>query len=308
MKILIIGATGLIGRKLAQELASAGHEVTGLSRNPGLSGQRPGPGIILSYWDGKSPEVLKDILYNQNGIINLAGESIAGGLWTERRKKILVSSRVGVGNILSEVILGMENKPLFLIQGSASGYYGKWAESIPDENAPKGEGFLADLTSRWELSVSMLEAAGVRTVFIRTGVVLDKAGGMLKQLILPFKYYGGTTPGSGRQWVSWIHIEDQVRAICFLVANPGSHGPYNLVSPAPVTMMELVREISKATGRPAWMKIPGGILKLALGEMASETILSSQRILPFKLQNEGFIFKYPSADQAIQSLLSKSRK
>jgi uncharacterized protein (TIGR01777 family) len=305
MKILIIGATGFIGKKLAAELVLAGHLVTGLTRNPALAGNQPAPGFTLKHWDGISPGVLQGLLEYQDGIVNLAGESIGGWVWTKNRKKKLISSRVGTGNIISDAITGMQIKPAFLIQGSASGFYGSIAEAVADEDVPLGKGFLADLADRWEASVSMLERIGVRTVLIRTGVVLGKDGGIMTQLLLPFRFYCGTIPGSGKQWVSWIHEEDLVRAICFLIANPQSFGPYNLSSPAPARMREIIKEIARALKRPAWLKIPGLLLKIALGEMASETILASQKIYPAKLKGQGFSFKYMSIGQAIANLISK---
>lgn len=307
MKILIIGATGFIGRKLAEELASAGHEVTGLSRNPRVEGQQLQGGGLLSHWDGKSLATLKDHLKDKSGVVNLAGENIGSAIWTKSRKKKLSESRTGTGRLLSDAILMLENKPAFLVQASASGFYGYRTNEWADENSPKGDGFLAELTMLWESSVADLHPVGVRTVFIRTGIVLGKNGGIMKKLLLPFRFYAGTILGSGNQWVSWIHIDDLVRAIHFLIQNPQSSGPYNLVSPMPVTMAVLVKEIAKATGKPIWMKIPGWLLKTLLGEMATETVLASQRITPLKLQKEGFQFKYPSIDQAIDSLLANSR-
>lgn len=307
MRILIIGATGFIGRKLARELFSAGHEVTGLTRNPSIDGQHFHENMTLSLWDGKSIDGLKRLLEGKDAVVNLAGKSLASGIWTENRKKVLFSSRAGIGRILSEAIMHMENRPSCLIQGSATGYYGRLAEGTTDETAPKGPGFLADLADQWEASVSNLAGTGVRTILIRTGVVLGRDGGLMKKLLLPFNFYFGTILGSGNQWISWIHMEDQVRAINFLLNNPQSSGPYNLASPEPATMREMIAEIGKLTGKPAWFRIPGGLLKMVLGEMASETILASQRIYPAKLQNEGFSFKYPTIDLALVDLLSKPK-
>jgi uncharacterized protein (TIGR01777 family) len=175
-----------------------------------------------------------------------------------------------------------------------------------DEESGPGAGFLADLVSRWEAVVAPVIETGIRTVILRSGIVLGTSGGMMPKLLQPFRFYTGTVPGNGRQWISWIHIRDHVAAIRFLSESPAASGPYNLVTDAPVTMGDLVRKISEETGRPAWLKIPPILLKAGMGEMARETILASQRVRPAKLQEHGFAFRYPEIGGAIHDLLSPS--
>jgi uncharacterized protein len=305
MKILVIGATGFIGRHLFKELVSEGHHAVGISRNPEAARDILGMDSDIHQWDGISEPTLVKALEGVDGIANLAGESIAKGRWTKKRKMALLSSRAGTGKTLAAALLQMPARPSFLIQASATGYYGPQTTDPVDETAGPGTGFLSELNQQWESSVHTLKEAGMRVMYIRTGIVLGADGGLLKQLLLPFSFYAGTTLGSGRQYLSWIHLMDEVRAIMHLINNPESEGPYNLTSPKPMTMAALIHEIAEITGKPAWLKVPGFALRFSLGQMAEETVLASQQILPSRLLSEGFRFNFPEIGPALKDLLSK---
>ena len=305
MKILVIGATGFIGRHLFKELISEGHQVVGISRNPEAARKVLGQDAHIHQWDGFSEPVLVKALEGVDGIANLAGENIAKGPWTKKRKMALLSSRAGTGKILAAALFQMPARPSFLIQASATGYYGPQTAVPVDETEGPGRGFLSELNQQWESSVYTLKEAGMRVVYIRTGIVLGAGGGLLKQLLLPFRFYAGTIPGSGRQYLSWIHLTDEVRAIMHLINHPESAGPYNLTSPNPSTMAAMIHEIAQITGKPAWMKVPGFALRFSLGQMAEETVLASQQILPSRLLSEGFRFSFPEIRPALKDLLSK---
>jgi len=305
MKILIIGATGFIGRELVKELREKGHHPVGVSRNAIKAMQILGQETEILEWDGRSAAALAEKLACFEAIVNLAGENLASGRWTEKRKKLLTESRVKTGRLLAEAISPATSKPSVLIQGSAIGYYGTPVIDAADETAPAGTGFAADLTKAWESSVGPAEKMALRTIWIRTGLVLGKNGGLLEKMLLPFKFYSGTVIGSGQQWMSWIHMHDQVSAIRFLLENPNASGPYNLTAPEPVHMQAFIKTIGKVIGKPAWVNLPGWALKAALGEMAKETVLASQNIYPGKLLEEGFHFKFAQLEPAIRDLLKK---
>ncbi len=303
MHVLIIGATGFIGRELIKELLTGGHVPVAVSRNPGKAKEIFGGRITVLHWDGNSSQDLAGKLEGMDAIINLAGESIASGRWTEKRKKLIRDSRIRTGRILAEAVEQSSQQIQVFIQGSATGFYGTDVNTVTDETAPAEKGFLAELTKEWEESVETASKLAGRMIYIRTGLVLGKNGGLLEKMLLPFKFYNGTVLGSGRQWMPWIHIRDEVRAIRFLLENQQSSGPYNLSAPAPVMMKDFIVALAAVTGKPAWMKVPEWALKLVLGEMASETILASQNVYPGRLLEEGFRFEYEKLDKALIDLL-----
>jgi uncharacterized protein len=304
MRVLIIGATGFIGRELVKELQQSGHHLIAVSRNAWKAREILGSRIEILEWDGVSRTTMAVHLSGMDALINLAGESIASGRWNDRRKKLIIDSRIKTGHMLAEAIEMSTSKLSVLIQGSATGFYGTPVNGPANESGSAGTGFLADLTNEWESSVKALEHKIPRIVIIRTGLVLGKDGGLLEKTMLPFRFYSGTVIGSGRQWLSWIHIRDEVRAIRFLLENSNSSGPYNLTAPNPVRMKAFITCISEITGKPAWLKVPGFFLKAALGEMAEQTVLSSQNIYPGKLLKEGFRFEYPHLETALKNLLT----
>ena len=305
MKILIIGASGYIGKHLVDDLLSHQYQVVVSSRNPerakAVLGNRP----EYIEWDGKTAEQLSPHLNTIDGIVNLAGENI-GALkrWTPRWKKTLNDSRVQTGLALAKAMLESKKMPGILIQGSASGIYGTEANQPAGEMRELGTGFLAELTKYWERSVGVLEDKSVRLVYLRTGVVLGKSSAFLSRILLSFRFGMGVIPG-GKQWVSWIHINDVTASIKFLLENPKANGPFNLTAPDPITMRQLVKAIAQVKKLPAWITIPPFMLKLILGEMAKETILSSQDILPEALLDAGYSFKFSTIEDALTNILEK---
>jgi len=305
MNILIIGATGLIGRALVTELKTAGHKVIASSRNVEKARCILGDDTEIRQWDGRTLQDLLKILTGIDGIVNLAGENIASGYWTTKRKKKIADSRIGPGKLLTEAILQLNDKPAFLIQASGIGFYGTRVTTPAGENQGAGKGFIARLVVQWEESVSPLQTAGVRVAYLRSGVVLAKDGGMLDKILLPFRFYTGTILGSGKQIISWIALKDHVRATLHLIKNKKAQGPYNLVAPVPVTMQDFIRTTGKVIRKPVWFRIPGFLLKIILGQMASETILASQHILPGKLAQEGFSFRFENPEEALHDIFTE---
>ncbi|VAW33021.1 hypothetical protein MNBD_CHLOROFLEXI01-5252 [hydrothermal vent metagenome] len=308
MRLIITGGTGLIGSALANSLAKDGHEVIVLSRNPARYSFPAG--VRGEKWDGKTADNWGHLANGADAIVNLAGEPIAGsGLlpsrWTKERKQRIRQSRLDAGTAVCQAIAAAATKPKVLIQSSGVDYYGNVPnDQVIGEDAPNGSGFLADLTVDWEDSTAAAEEMGVRRVIIRSGIVLSMVSGALPITVLPFKFFAGGPLGNGQQWWPWIHLEDEVRAIRFLLEQETAVGPYNLCAPNPLQNKEFAKAIGRVMNRPAFMPAPAFALKLALGEIAA-IVLDGRRAVPQKLQNEGFTFNYPQANDALAELLNK---
>jgi uncharacterized protein len=305
MRILVIGATGFIGKELVKELASAGHQPEAVSRDASKARDIFGNACEIVEWDGLSPEILAEYIAHSEAIVNLAGANIGSRPWTRRRKKLLLDSRVSTGHLLTEAIRLSKSKPEVLVQASAIGYYGTPVEKPAGEDQPSGCGFLAGMAHEWESSVRGTVNFVNRIVIIRTGLVLGRNEGLMKKLLVPFHFYCGTVLGTGRQWMSWIHIRDEVRSIRFLLENKSCAGPFNLTAPDPVSMKFFIMSIGKIMDKPAWLRLPGIFLETVLGEMARETVLASQNIYPAKLLKEGFEFEYSNLSFALADLLTR---
>lgn len=293
MKILITGATGLVGRELIHRLLINGHEVLALARSPQNLPELPDKNIF-AWSDDQAPPAAA--IAGCDAIVHLAGEGIVDQRWSKSRKKRLWDSRItGTKNLISAVAtLEPEQRPKVLVSSSAIGYYAQG--NVPqNERSPLGKGFLADLCAAWESSANEAERLGVRTVLLRTGLVLGKHGGLLKKT-------GPIVLGDGQQWMSWIHIEDIVRFILFSIESAEVSGPYNLTAPTPVTNVAFTKNFARIAGFPFTISVPKIALKLALGEM-SQVVLASQRILPNRAIAAGFEFKYEKLDQALQNLI-----
>lgn len=303
MKIAITGATGYIGTGLAHHLQKEGHEVTALSRYPEVAISKLGEKIRVLKWQSSSLSELAKQLEGTEAIVNLAGENIASGMWTQNKKKSILESRIKSGSQIAKVIELMRTTPHTVVQASAVGYYGSRGDEILTEDSPPGSGFLADVVKKWEESIINVSTYGVKTIFIRTGVVFSMTGGALPKIVLPFRFYAGTVLGNGSQYVPWIHYEDEIRAISFLLMNKHASGAFNLTAPNPVTMFDISKVVSSVLRRPILFKIPDSILKIFLGRMAQETILTSQKVIPKKLTSLGFEFQYPDIVVALQNLL-----
>jgi hypothetical protein len=303
MRVIITGATGFIGRALCQELGRD-YEVIALSRNAESAQQSIGDAAKVVQWDARTPAGWDRDADGAHAIINLAGENLASGRWSQARKSRILQSRLDAVKAVVETVKRLHNKPKVVILASAIGYYGPRQDEQLDEASTPGEGFLANVCRQVEHSAEEFENLGVRCVVIRTGVVLGRGGGALPRLILPFRLYLGGHLGSGGQWFSWISLKDEVAAIRFLVENEHLRGVFNLTAPKPVTMKEFCQILGKVLNRPAWLNVPAFAARLALGEMADEMLLSGQRVLPTRLQAAGFKFRYPDLEKALSDILN----
>lgn len=304
MRMIITGGTGLIGEKLAARLASQGHEVFVLSRNPGAHQGLLPRGVQMAQWDGHSAKGWGNLVNGESAIINLAGENLSSGLWTPARKERILKSRTLAGKAVSEAVEKAHQKPQVVIQASAVGYYGSRADADIHEDHTPGSDFLSQVCIEWEAATLDVEKHGVRRAIIRTGVVLDRHSGALPKMALPFHFFVGGPLGSGKQWFPWIHIDDETSAIQFLLETSMAHGAFNLNAPYPLTNRGFSHELGKALHRPAVLPVPSFALRLLLGEMSS-VVLDGQKTLPARLQKHGFTFRYPEADAALADLFKK---
>jgi uncharacterized protein len=302
--VIISGATGFIGTMLVQKLVEKNYAVVVLSRNPKKAVAFRNSGVDVVAWDGKSAQGWGSHADGAYGIINLAGENIAAGRWTQKRKQAILESRLAAGRAITEAVEKAAQKPRAVIQASGVGYYGNRGDEVLDETSSAGSGFLSDVSLQWEKSTELVEALGVRRAIIRTGIVLGRNGGFLSRVLLPFRLFMGGYMGNGRQWLSWVHMADEVGAICFLLEKEDARGAFNLSSPHPLTAKDFFHELGRALGRPSWLPVPGLALHLALGEMADELILSGQRALPRKLLQAGYDFQFSAAREALLNILS----
>ena len=299
-RVLIAGGSGLVGRALAASLAAAGAEVVVLSRS--ASDPRPARGIRFVRGDGLTPVGWEAECEGARAIVNLTGENVGAGRWTKARKQLLVASRLEPTRALVEAIAGAAHRPGVLIQGSAVGYYGAHGDQALDEEAPAGRGFLPELALAWEEASRPVEALGVRRVVARTGLVLAREGGALAKMLPPFRLGLGGPLGSGRQWMSWIHLADQVAALRFLLEREDLAGAFNLAAPEPASNREFSRALAGALGRPCLARVPALALRLALGEM-SGILLTGQRVLPRRLLQAGYRFRFPAIGAALADLV-----
>lgn len=305
MRVIITGGTGLIGRALANSLAHDKHEVIVLSRNKNRTAGLAS-GVKVVEWDAKTAQGWGSLVDGAGAIVNLAGESIAGegfppSRWTPERKKRIRDSRISAGKAIVEAISAAKNKPAVLIQSSAVGYYGVHGDEEITESSPAGSDFLAGVAKEWEASTAAVDGMGIRRVIVRTGIVLSTKGGVLPQLSLPFKLFAGGPIGSGKQQMPWIHIDDEVAAIRYLMDTPTATGAFNLSAPEPLNNAALGRVMGRVMGRPAFIPTPGFVFKIAFGELAT-LLLDGQRAVPKRLLESGFSFKYADAESALRDL------
>ncbi len=301
MRVIITGGTGLIGRALAASLAADRAEVIVLSRNPDRATGLPAS-VRAVRWDGRTAAGWAELADGAEAIVNLAGESIARGLWTTARKQRIRDSRLNAGRAVVEAVEKTMHRPRVLVQSSGVGYYGPRGDEDVTEAASPGADFLACLAVEWEASTEPVEALGVRRTIIRTAGVLSTAGGLLPLLVLPFRFFVGGRLGDGRQWLPWIHIADQVGAIRFLIREDAAHGPFNLVSPNALTHAQFMRTVGQVMRRPVWVPLPAFAVRLLLGEMSS-ILLTGQKVTPRRLLDLGFTFRFRELDVALQDLL-----
>lgn len=301
MQIVITGATGLIGKPLCAALLADGHTIIALTRNPEQTRQAPAQ-VKLIRWDGHTPGDWSRYVDGADAVINLAGAGIADGRWNAARKQSILQSRVLAGQALTQAIQQAQQKPKVLIQASAVGYYGPSQDQIITEQAMPGNDFLASVCFAWEGSTAAVSKFGIRRPILRTGIVLSNAGGAFPKMALPFRLFAGGPVGRGKQWLPWIHIDDEIRAIQFLLNQADANGPFNLSAPYPVTNQEFGQLIGKVMGRPALIPTPAFALRTVFGEMAT-LLLDGQRAVPQHLQELGFTFRFSMAEAALENLL-----
>lgn len=302
-RVIITGGTGLLGRALARRLAASGREVVLLSRSAAAAASPLAlpPGCRLAVWDGRSADGWGELASGAAAIVNLAGESIAGGRWTATRKARIMASREQAAAAVVEAIALARTPPRVLVQASAIGYYGDRGDELLPESASSGNGFLAETARAWEAASLPAESYGVRRVVARTGIVLARDGGALPKMALPFRLGAGATLGSGRQWMSWIHLADESAALELLIDHPEARGAVNLSAPVPVTQTAFARVLAATLHRPLFARAPAFALRALLGEMA-ELVLASQRVVPRQLLELGFRFRCATVEAALAEL------
>lgn len=302
MKIILAGGTGFIGSALIEALLGRGDSVVLLTRDQAHAQQRWDGKVDARLWNGRDPGPWAMALDGADAVINLAGESVAGGRWTPERKLALIKSRVDSTRALIAAMAAAAEKPLVLVNASAVGYYGTSPQGDLAEDAPRGTDFLAALCGQWERDARDAEKLEVRVVTTRFGVVLGAGGGALAKMLPPFKLGLGGPLGSGRQPFPWIHVDDAAGAILFALDDAKLAGPVNAVAPDLKTNAEFTKALGRALRRPAFIPVPGFALKLALGEM-SGMLLGGQRAVPQKLLERGYKFRHPTLDGALAAAL-----
>ncbi len=295
MRVLVTGATGLIGSHLVPALKREGHQVVRL-------GRRPGAADFL--WDPLRGTLDARALEGVEAVVHLAGENI-GQRWTAQRRERIWRSRVEGARLLAEAIVAAPSPPRVFVSASAVGYYGDRGQEPLDESSGPGTGFLADLCRAWEEAAQGATRAGTRVVNTRFGVVLSGRGGALARLLPLFRLGLGATLGSGRQFMSWVALDDAVAGLLFALSRDDLSGPVNVTAPNPVTNAEFTRTLARVLGRPAFLRVPAFALRLAMGRMADEALLMGQRVLPAKLQAAGFQFRYPELEAALRHVLGR---
>jgi uncharacterized protein (TIGR01777 family) len=296
MKILIAGASGLVGSALSQRLQADGDEVTRLVRK--------GSGTGEIEWHPNQDEIDPADLNGFDAIINLAGENIAEGRWTDDKKRRIHDSRVNGTHLLAEAIVKLIPKPHVFLCASATGFYGDRGTEILDEQSESGGGFLAGVCREWERACDPAANANVRVVNLRFGPIIAKAGGMMAKMLTPFKMGVGGKVGSGKQFISWVAIDDAVGAMILALKDESIRGPLNVVSPNPVTNEEFTRTLGEALSRPTALTIPAFAARLTFGEMADEMLLVSQRVIPKRLSEAKYSFEYPTLRDAFNRYLA----
>ena len=303
-KILITGASGLIGKRLVNDFVLSGFEVTVLTRKAKKQVQTFDDSPKFVQWNCENNKEWKDVLEGQDIVINLAGANLVSKRWDHRFKKLIYSSRINCTKQLVDAISQCTNKPETLITASAVGIYGDRGEEILTESSDAGEDFLARVCYDWEFEAKKVRAYNVRFVALRIGLVLSADGGVLKNSLLPFQFFVGGKLGNGKQFFPWIHIDDLVSIVGHTIDNPLLDGPVNCASPGIVREQEFAKTLGQVLKRPAIFPVPRFMLRIVLGEI-SESILSSQNISVEKLIKAGFEFKYPELSSALNQILEK---
>jgi hypothetical protein len=304
MRIIVAGGSGFIGSEVIRKLLVSKHQVVLLSRNPSSVRLQQNDSLRIVQWDGKAIGDWSEFMNGADAVINLSGENIATKRWSQKQKACLINSRIEPTKAIIQSINKAEKKPRVLINASAVGYYGNHGAGDVTESQHYGDDFLSDLCLRWEHEAMEADKSGLRVVLLRIGIVLEPSGGALKKMLIPFKLFIGGPLGSGKQWFPWIHREDVINIILFSLENVSLSGAVNVASPAPVTMKEFASSLGRVMGKPSWIPVPSLVLKMGLGEM-SEMLLGGRRIIPKKLLDNGFVFRYPDLEKALRVLMNK---
>jgi uncharacterized protein (TIGR01777 family) len=295
VKVLVTGSTGLVGRALCSHLRERGDEVLRFVRRRAAAEDE----VQWDPTEGTADAAAFDV----DAVVHLAGENIGARRWSKGQMLKIRESRVAGTRLISEGVVRITRRPKVLVSASAIGFYGDRGDEVLDEDAPRGAGFLADVCADWELATDQAVRAGLRVVNPRIGMVLAEGGGALEKMLLPFKLGLGGRIGSGRQWMSWIHIEDLVRVLCRAIDDEGMSGPINAVSPNPVTNSEFTRALGRALHRPTVFPLPAFMARLVMGKMADELLLASTRVTPKRLADAGFDYQRAELPSALAAAL-----
>ena len=298
MKILVTGASGLVGTALIPALKAKGHEVLRLVRSA------PNKAAGEAGWNPEQGTIDAESLEGIDAAVHLAGENVAEGRWTDEKKKRIRESRAKGTRLLSETLAQLKQKPHTLVSASATGFYGDRGDEVLTEQSASGGDFLSEVCREWELATQAAAAAGIRVANLRFGVILTAKGGALKKMLTPFKLGVGGKLGSGEQYMSWVALEDAVGAILFALETESLRGPINVVSPQPVTNLEFTKTLGRALSRPTIFAVPKFAARLAFGEVADALLLSSARVEPLRLKEAGYKFQYPTLEATMHHIIS----
>lgn len=304
MKIAITGASGLIGSALVERLSGEGHSLLLFSRNP--SARRPDKPEMRHFQVDLMGEFSPGYLEGVDALVNLAGVRIKSGRWSRAHRQEIYDSRIITTRNLVKALAACKKPPQVFVSSSATGFYGNRGDELLDETSKKGQGFLADLTADWEAEATRARDTGTRVVLLRTAPVLSKRGGAFPELLKSFRPGFSSVLGSGSQWFPWIHIEDETGLIRQAIEDPDLEGPVNAASPDPRSNRELMKALARQLGKRVFLNVPEKVLQLALGEVADEMLLSSQRVIPAKALDAGYSFKFPTLADALRDLLGKT--
>jgi hypothetical protein len=305
MKIAVTGATGFIGSRLVERLQTEGHSVVVLTRNAdrakSLFPASKYPNVEVVAYQPLQSGTWQQSISGCDGVVNLAGAPIAESRWTPERKQEIMDSRKAGTEKIVEAIAQANPRPSVLVNSSAIGYYGTSETATFDEASPAGNDYLAEVCQAWEAAAQKVEESGTRLVILRTGIVLGQ-GGAIAKMLLPFRMFAGGPIGNGRQWFSWIHLEDMVNLILKALTQPEMSGTYNATAPNPVRMAELSQSLGDAMKRPSWLPVPNFALELMLGD-AAKVVLEGQQVLPKRTQESGFAYQYTTVKQALTDVV-----
>ncbi|MCA6125836.1 TIGR01777 family oxidoreductase [Bradyrhizobium sp. WSM 1704] len=295
--VLVTGATGFIGSRLVASLTASGHQVIALIRNPAKTEMLPPPINLITSLDQLPADTRID------AIVNLAGEPIGNGLWTEAKRREILASRIDMTADVVRLIARLERKPSVLVNGSAIGWYGLWQDQVLTESAKSHACFSHELCEAWETAAKPAADHGVRVAFLRIGLVIGTDGGFITRMLTPFEFGLGGPLGSGKQWMSWIERDDLVRLIAHVIATPELSGPINATAPIPVTNTTFTEELGRRLHRPTIFRVPGALLRTLGGDFANELLLGGQRVLPNKALSNGFVFRHETLRSAFETIL-----